>query len=66
MKIIDNFLSADEYSELWNQLQQLKTPLECPRDEQDHQGLENCERFAMEGDANKLLMSALVNQMCAE
>lgn len=62
MKIIDNFLSADQYCELWNQLQQLKTPLECPRDEQDHQGLENCERFAVEGDANELLMSALVDQ----
>lgn len=62
MKVIDNFLPTDLYQTLWNHLQQLNTPLECPRDEQDHQGLDNCERFAIQGDAQQLFMNALIEQ----
>ena len=62
MKVIDNFLPADTYTELWNHLQQLNTPLECPRDEEVHQGLQNCDRFAIEGEAKTLFMTELVNQ----
>ena len=62
MQILDNFLPAEIYTELWNHLQRLDTPLECPRDEEDHQGLQNCDRFAIEGEAKTLFMTELVNQ----
>ena len=47
MQILDNFLPAEIYTELWNHLQRLDTPLECPRDEEDHQGLQNCDIVMM-------------------
>ena len=62
MQILDNFLPAEIYTELWNHLQRLDTPLECPRDEEDHQGLQNCDRFAIEDEAKTLFMTELVNQ----
>jgi hypothetical protein len=60
MNVIDKFLPGDVYVKIWNHLQTLQIPLECPSDEEDHQGLINCERFAIQEDIKTLFANELI------